>query len=623
MWDLFGASGSNVTSWKSGPDERGTFNILSTCVITLILCVYNCLHLNIPGPDQKTWWKLFQRKFLWLMAGLFAPEFVAFVAFFDWLLAKNLEVEMRKLLDPLMKDAFDSISDAEGRPHPDQSTTRLSDRSTRKGLSRRHRWTRTHSHFAHMGGYAFDMTAFPINFAPNQVRSLTLTACGLKDLAERDSYLIPDISREEILDKSKADGFSKILVCLQALWFAIQCIGRLAAHHPISLLELNTFLHAICCLVIYAAWWHKPLDIDTPCYVESFKENAELTCAWMIAHSSIRPNKVVWSRTTNAQKKPDSGLLSNKSSFTPCVFPGNKEVGEQITVEIADHFWEAKSSASKTKLLAQLAYPEVPTTEDKDSNFWRLYEDQRFGCYLCWAMNPGWIWDKAHFSYRHLNRTELECYKHTQHRHEQLGPLQQEIPIFRDMLIHRAPSFYPLAYGYAGWPDGWRQRLGISTMLNPLDVYSSGAAFASAVYGSIHLSAWHNHFSTYAESIIWRVCCFILISPLVLVLAPLASYVRRKIVGTYLRPSAFPENVHSCPKLSKNRPDLLKRTIHILTRSPLLYRVRLCLCIFYATSYVAARIFLIVESFRNLGHMPEAVYKQPDWSIYLPHLGSG
>ncbi|KAK3389829.1 hypothetical protein B0H63DRAFT_507320 [Podospora didyma] len=30
----------------------------------------------------------------------------------------------------------------------------------------------------------------------------------------------------------------------------------------ISLLELNTFGHAVCTLVIYALWWHKPLDIE-------------------------------------------------------------------------------------------------------------------------------------------------------------------------------------------------------------------------------------------------------------------------------------------------------------------------------------------------------------------------
>ena len=37
---------------------------------------------------------------------------------------------------------------------------------------------------------------------------------------------LPDISEEEIKSKSKANGFSKALVCIQALWFIFQCLTR-------------------------------------------------------------------------------------------------------------------------------------------------------------------------------------------------------------------------------------------------------------------------------------------------------------------------------------------------------------------------------------------------------------
>ena len=33
---------------------------------------------------------------------------------------------------------------------------------------------------------------------------------------------------------------------------------------PISLLELNTFGHAICALLIYILWWEKPFEVDYP-----------------------------------------------------------------------------------------------------------------------------------------------------------------------------------------------------------------------------------------------------------------------------------------------------------------------------------------------------------------------
>ena len=40
-------------------------------------------------------------------------------------------------------------------------------------------------------------------------------------------------------------------------------------HIPISLLELNTFGHAVCALLIYFLWWNKPFDVDYPTVIQS------------------------------------------------------------------------------------------------------------------------------------------------------------------------------------------------------------------------------------------------------------------------------------------------------------------------------------------------------------------
>ena len=63
---------------------------------------------------------------------------------------------------------------------------------------------------------------------------------------------------------------SAILKVIQALtsttatWFCVQCLTRFAQGLAISLLELNTFGHAVCTLFIYFMWWNKPLDIQEP-----------------------------------------------------------------------------------------------------------------------------------------------------------------------------------------------------------------------------------------------------------------------------------------------------------------------------------------------------------------------
>jgi hypothetical protein len=66
--------------WHPEPQFRGTFGILSSCLITISLCVWTALHLNIPEYDKhkkKVWpSRTSWRKTGWLILGLFAPEMV-------------------------------------------------------------------------------------------------------------------------------------------------------------------------------------------------------------------------------------------------------------------------------------------------------------------------------------------------------------------------------------------------------------------------------------------------------------------------------------------------------------------------------------------------------------------
>ena len=79
MWEPFGTLPANSTAyWKPAPTERGTFGILSTCILTLLLCVYTCLHPNIPAHGVKEWYnRPWSSRAVWVFTGLFAPEFVS------------------------------------------------------------------------------------------------------------------------------------------------------------------------------------------------------------------------------------------------------------------------------------------------------------------------------------------------------------------------------------------------------------------------------------------------------------------------------------------------------------------------------------------------------------------
>ena len=74
----------------------------------------------------------------------------------------------------------------------------------------------------------------------------------------------PDLSMEEVWDKSKADLLTKLLICGQILWLVVQVLARLIQHIQITTLELITLSYVLCTCATYIMWLHKPLDVETP-----------------------------------------------------------------------------------------------------------------------------------------------------------------------------------------------------------------------------------------------------------------------------------------------------------------------------------------------------------------------
>ena len=99
--------------------------------------------------------------------------------------------------------------------------------------------THTHSFYALMGGFAFDTSDAKLSFLPNGRTRLFIRPRDIIFLATFVPHLIPDISEGEVGDKSKANTVAKFLVCVQALWFCVQCIVRIFHGVAISQLVLN------------------------------------------------------------------------------------------------------------------------------------------------------------------------------------------------------------------------------------------------------------------------------------------------------------------------------------------------------------------------------------------------
>ena len=74
----------------------------------------------------------------------------------------------------------------------------------------------------------------------------------------------PNVTVEEIEDRSKSDGFSKTIALGQTLWFVAQCIARRSQHLDLTLVELLTLSLAVLNGLMYYLWWNKPLDVRCP-----------------------------------------------------------------------------------------------------------------------------------------------------------------------------------------------------------------------------------------------------------------------------------------------------------------------------------------------------------------------
>lgn len=70
---------TNTVGWVSGPSYRSTMSIISSCVLTMGLCVWSALHLNIP-PAREAVTQYWMRIIKWVLVGILAPELVVFTA---------------------------------------------------------------------------------------------------------------------------------------------------------------------------------------------------------------------------------------------------------------------------------------------------------------------------------------------------------------------------------------------------------------------------------------------------------------------------------------------------------------------------------------------------------------
>jgi hypothetical protein len=546
--------------------------------------------------------------------GLLAPELVVYCAWIQWSNARELSRSI-----------------------------------ARANYPRKHPWTLAHSFFAGMGGFAVDSG----DFVSGQ-DYLYLTTAGVRRVVEL-GHTLPDLRKEAIFDKSKADSLGKILVCLQAGYMVFQVIGRLAARLPITLLEVNTLGHVLCALTMYAFWFQKPLCVSDP-VVLSEDWARPLLCLWFMKDDQVRAMQDLSSQMDQVEHyreldllmlfahperrepvekhfKDSLGDLGNTPEARPEseLSPQTQRSEDGAALEDVRNNTEVKyglnTSIQAHPIIQQdlpddlqnLVHNRVLFYKRSDSSQIPSDEDilQRLG--------SSKLWDGLTHVY-HCDKEEQmeawwECWSrqvapvvNVQELPSRFGTEKMVSPFKTDGVSAFIPQHIFLdSDGLKRWElacrglefdlDGRYSESGSFTrrvknwprsktgLLSHLVAPFYTMAVVTALYGALHALCWHSHFPSVAEKMLWRT------SSVVIAAGPVTGY-----AGFYVW-----DKVEGW-LLGYDLLDYLWDSMGIIA-------IVLGLLV-----YVSSRFFILIEAFISIRSLPEGAYQTPNWTSWLPHL---
>ncbi|KAL8856366.1 MAG: hypothetical protein Q9178_007057 [Gyalolechia marmorata] len=435
-----------------------------------------------------------------------------------------------------------------------------------------------------MGGFVFDLAETcpeDNGLFTTKAPRLTLTPRGVALLAAC-GYL-PKISTEDILDKNKSDNVSKLLSVLQALWMLVQIIGRLIRHLPVTLLEVNTLAHIICAIIIYAFYWNKPKLINEPTRLRG--DWIPPIAAYMFMSSqisgwrSVRPGilKKDWIDPEFSILAFDHPACRKAELNSVCPCPAEAKPGAANTI---------------SKIL------EASTNSDR-----------------AWSSSEIGTFKQRPFNASVIKGVPLERLVSTiENRLESSGERQT----IRWTLAAQAVSTYPaIASRFVcretaegdemyRWFEPAVEELvddsignwATGNLLRDMSGFVMGMVLwsASMAYGAVHTTAWHGHFPTRTEALLWRVSSVC-------------------IAGSGFTWILINMLARSFPWFKAYWKEVETLRAHWTNLVVLGILAGVC-----GIAYLLSRIYLVVEAFISLRKLPASAFDTLEWTKLVPHL---
>ncbi|KAF3310279.1 hypothetical protein TWF173_009868 [Orbilia oligospora] len=579
-----------TVGWVGDPDGRGTFSLVSSCVITLTLCVWSALHLNVP-PEGTSLQKAAFTRAKWVVFGIFAPELLVATASAQYLTARWLYKEIKK--DAKHREQLLDMA------NPPREPT----------------WTMMQCFFATMGGVAVQTRASTFNGSPR----ITLSAEGVRMLSFLNRLPITD--DREIRDKSKGDWLAKSLVCIQACYIIVQAISRLVARMPISLLEVNTIGHVICALTLYLLWWNKPLELDHP-QILPYEQALEPVISLMYMCSPISEAMGVSEIRCMAYKDP-ARISAVDSKGEPCegVVPQytNFSVGSRARSDPKAFIGVPPAKRGITRSATRFDY-QISEKHTEVSPAHRCFMElqspttvlQHAPRYCRWAQS-----DIHHSHQPPVTSFELE-------RWRLAGTAAQELYEeckLRDGYVNYyfTTSSLGVFLGETYYLDTHIRNFSGLSYLGHVNVHrdhlKSILAFTAAAYGGLHVAAWKEHFPTELERILWLISAvFISCSGVLSFLVFLAKQ-KSKAFDRWI--GGF--TVQGSWMFWKRKEDVMKGEKQSVGKW-LAQIILGALVGVVVMAFGCARVYLVIEAFVSLRDVPKEVYDTPNWTNFFPHF---
>jgi len=260
----------SAPAFVPNPSGRGTVGLILSCVVTLSLCVWSAIHMNLRPPRAGRWGRL-KWKILWAGMAFVLPEVVVVIALEQLQYARSVRDQRNTIVrtantsqrtvlpvqkQPEKEDGNGASAHEINIDEPIHTNCPLSD-ATGEQID----WTLTHSYFGLLGGFQLKTKRTSLGQDWKDKEANIINLRGLLRLAEL-KMLPGDIPKALIEARSKSDWLAKGLICFQVIWMMIQIIARKVDGLPVTLLELNTAAHIACAVLLYSIWWCKPQDVS-------------------------------------------------------------------------------------------------------------------------------------------------------------------------------------------------------------------------------------------------------------------------------------------------------------------------------------------------------------------------